>query len=335
MSGTEFVSNHEGRLAAAVLLAAAMARLTGLGELPPFIDESGHIALLNPIHPTFFQLGKVLGQYLYRPVAAISSDPLLGLRMLMAVFGVLTTFGIYLAGRMLGGGAAGLCAGFLWALQPIVTFHDRLALHDPLISLFFIWSVYALLSAVRLENVQMAACAGLLSGLAALVKLPMLPLAASCLVLGFATIPREEWMSRKKLAIGFCGGFLVPMLILIPNAGIVFGGNIYRESGIGAANSSVGLLFGNIGRVFDWLTGYNSIGFVLGAAACAGLAIYRQDPLRMLLLALFAFPVLAMSFVLNVFYARYILATLLPLTLLMGLTIAELACSNEEEEKSE
>ena len=64
------------------------------------------------------------------------------------------------------------------------------------------------------------------------------------------------------------------------------------------------------------------------------LAFQRKDRLRMALAVLFALPVMAMSWSLSVFYARYILATLLPLTLLMGLTIPEFVLAGGEEENN-
>jgi 4-amino-4-deoxy-L-arabinose transferase-like glycosyltransferase len=329
--GTVFIDKHQTRLLGAVLVIAAALRLAGLGGLPPFIDESGHVAFLNPIHPTFFQLGKILGQFVFRLASGLSSDTLYALRLVIALFGVLTTFGVFLTGRLLGGTGAGLLSGLIWAILPIVTFHDRLALHDPMISLFHVWSIYLLLIAMQSNDLRIAAGAGLLSGLAALVKIPLFPLAAGCLLLGFIRIPKDGWGEKKNLAFGFAGGFLAAMLILLPNAGMLFGGNIYQETGIGAGASSVSRLFTNLGRVYSWLAGYNSVGFVLAAAACAWLAIRGHDPLRKILLGLFAVPVFGMSLLLNAFFARYLLVTLIPLTFLMALTAADILFPAQEE----
>ena len=332
---TAFIDKHHTRLLAAILIAAAALRLIGLGTLPPFIDESGHIAFLNPIHPTFFQLGKILGQFVFRLASGLSSDTLYALRLVIALFGVLTTFGVFLTGRLLGGTPAGLLAALFWALMPIVTFHDRLALHDPMISLFHIWSAYLFLIAVQRRDIRLAAAAGLLSGLAALVKLPLLPLAAGPLLLGFIGLPRHQWAEHKNLALAYAAGLLAAMLILVPNAALLFSGNIYQQTGIGAGSSSLSRLFTNLGHVYSWLAGYNTIAFVLAAAAAAWLAIRGQNPLPKLLLGLFAVPVFAMSLLLNAFFARYLLVTLLPLTLLMALTLSTLLFSADAEAVNE
>lgn len=326
-----FIVRNERMLLIGILVAAAILRLTGLGDLPPMIDESGHLALLNPIHPTFFELGKVLGQYIFGVAAGMSADGIYALRLLIALFGLVTIYGVYMTARLLGGPAAGVFAAALWGLQPYVTFHDRLAIHDPMISMFHIWSVYVLLLAMQRDDVRLAAGAGVLSGLALLVKIPLVILVGSCLAIGLFTIPREEWLSRKQLGVAFAGGLAATGVILIPSWGMLFRTNVMYQSGLGAAQSSAGLFFQNLGLVFSWLSGYNSIGFVLAAAICGGLAIHGRDRMRILLLALFVLPVVAMSWVLGVFYARYILAALLPLTLLMALTIPELLFASEPE----
>jgi 4-amino-4-deoxy-L-arabinose transferase-like glycosyltransferase len=200
-----------------------------------------------------------------------------------------------------------------------------------MISLFHIWSLCLLILALRGGDIRLAAGAGFLSGLGLLVKMPLAPLVGSCVAIGLLSIPREKWAAQTKTLLAFAGGLAAAMLILLPNLDKMFKKDTVYALGIGATERSAGLFARNLGLVFDWLSGYNSMIFVVAAVACVGLAIYRKNPLRIALAVLFAAPVLAMSWTLSVFYARYILATLLPLTLLMGLTIPEFVLGAEEE----
>jgi hypothetical protein len=167
--------------------------------------------------------------------------------------------------------------------------------------------------------------------LGVLVKMPLAPLVGSCVVIGMLSIPRERWAGQTKVLLGFVGGLAAAMLILVPNLDKMFQKDTVYALGIGATERSAALFGRNLSLVGEWLAGYNSMVFVVAALGCVGLAIYRKDPLRIALAVLFAAPVVAMSWTLSVFYARYILATLLPLTLLMGLTLPEIVLGDEEE----
>lgn len=316
MTGT-WLEKNERWLAGALLALAFLVRGIGLNELPPFLDESGHLVLMRPIDPHFFRLGKILGQVLFQMASYIGVDSVPGLRLFVALLGVITTAGVYRVGRLLGGVEAGLLAGLLWALQPMVVFHDRLALHDPMISLFYVWSLYAAVRALREGSVLLAAVAGLLSGLAALVKLPMILMAASVAAVAILA-SRGEWANRKRELAVFS---IIAVLMVSP----FLPGAIGAVDVVGQKTHAEG----GLGKILDWLVSYNSWGFLAMFAACLATAVLRKDGVRWALLGSFLIPVFLLGQLLDVIFARYLLVTLVPLTVASGCTMVELMQTGE------
>src|SRR5665213_2382386 len=76
-----------------VLCVGLTLRVTNLGLLPPFLDESGvlNAALNYDIHPVMERLflGKYLGYLVQRPVLEFANDPIWAGRALSGILGLL------------------------------------------------------------------------------------------------------------------------------------------------------------------------------------------------------------------------------------------------------
>ena len=316
-----------------ILIFAALLRCVHLDVLPPFIDESGHIRSVNDITPDFYQIGKVLGQYIFRPVVNASSDPLSAVRLLVGVIGVFTVFGIYLVTKRLArvsalrpraAGASGLIAASIWAFQPLILFHDRLALHDPLVVAFHVWALLAALYAFARQDLRISVAAGLLCGFAGMVKFPMLALVGSCILLGLAQLPRSQWIASWRVGAVMIASAVPPFAILWPN----------RDKFLGSIGSFVGsqsphvsrinLFTENFASLVGWLAGYNTIWFLvlLGIVFCYALS--HPTPIRVALAACCALPVLVLTASMTVFFARYLLPFAIPAAVLVGLSLPPL-----------
>lgn len=323
------VRSAETLILVCILALAGAVRCLSLDKFPPFIDESGHIIFVNDIHPSFFQIGKVFGQYIFRPVVNASQDPLPAVRLLVGLIGVLTVFGVYLATKRLTAGPekttglpslSGLIAAAVWALQPVVVFHDRLALHDPLIVAFHVWALYFSLLAFERASLKLAALAGILCGLAGMVKLPMLVLTGTCVVMGLAQLPRAAWLSSWRIVACLVASTLPPFAILWPNRDKFLGSIGQFVAGETLQRSRVELFTENLGLVAGWLIGHNTIWFVLLLAIVFGYTLCAPSRVRVLLLVCAVAPVLALSLTMSVFASRYVLPFAIPATLLIALT---------------
>ena len=311
---------------AAILTIAAGVRCFGLGVLPAFIDEIGHIRFVNDLHPSFYQIGKVLGQYMFRPIVNHASDPLTAVRLFVAMTGVITVLGTYLVTKQVaiaaGGniriaGASGLLAAALWALQPMVVFHDRMALHDPLVSLFYVWALWASMEAFRLGDKRFAAAAGLLCGLAAMVKFPMIFLFGTCVLVGISQLPRQRWRSAWPLIAVMAAAVLPPFAMLWPNRDKF----LVSVGQYAQAPDRLTLLNGNLSLVVEWFAGYNSVWYLVLLAVAFAFTLKSRKPILIALLFCFVAPVLAMCASLSFFSARYILPILIPATVMTGVAI--------------
>lgn len=319
----------EALMLCCILAGAALLRCLHLDRFPPFIDESGHILFVNDIHPSFFQIGKVLGQYIFRPVVNASTDPLSAVRLLIGWTGVLTVFGIYLIAKRLTPraesvpnlpGLSGLIAASIWAFQPLVVFHDRLALHDPLVVAFHVWAIFFSLLAFERDSLPLAVVTGTLCGLAGMVKLPMLVLTGTCILLGLARSPRAQWMSHWRTVATIAVSVLPPFGILWPNRDKFLNliGNFVAVETVKVSRTEI--LSENLGLVAGWLIGHNTIWFVLLLAIVVGYTLCAPSVVRLTLLLCCVAPVLALSLTMSVFVSRYVLPFAIPATLLLGLT---------------
>ncbi len=310
---------------ALVLVLAAVVRLNNLRALPPFVDEGGHLhcALDYVSWPLADRVrhGKLFGYMAFYPTARFASDPLLATRTLIAVIGVLTTLGVMIVTRRLAGVTAAIIAGLLWATMPYVVFYDRMALHDPLISAFVVWSMIILWAGLERQSKALAAVAGLLMGLAVLTKVTAaLAIATPVLVV----IAAGGWKQMRQ-RVGPIAAFAVfPAVATItmalgPVMGVQFGDQFIRDGSTGTLAS----VWESARSAPTWVSEFNSPPFTWLVGATLIGAVLAPSRYRVALGLAFLIGVIGHAVGLKLWFSRYLLPSLVPLVVLMGVVIAE------------
>ena len=312
--------------AACVLVVAAAARFGNLRLLPPFIDESGHLALATryDYYPLLERLGlgKVLGYFVFYPTAKFAGDPLYWTRFLVACLGVLTALGVFEFVRRVSSVRAAVIAGLLWALMPYVVFHDRMALHDPIGSLLVAWSMVVSVEAALRKSAKLSALSGFLLALAVLTKATNGLLAIGLVLIALAAGAWTGWRDGWKLAAGFLGGLLIPVsgMAAVLVTGVRGSANLLSSTAPGAP---AGRMWHNLQNLVSWVEWYDSLPFLILATAALICCLARPSRMKLALLVAFLVSVMVQAQVFNQWYPRYLLPSLLPLVALLGLTGAE------------
>lgn len=121
-----------------------------------------------------------LGKRLYVWITAISigviHDPLTAGRIVSAVSGTVSILGVFLlANRLYGSSILSVLSAVVYALLPLATFHNRLALVDSTLAALLVWSLLASVDASLAHSPRrqngMALISGLLLGAATWTKL--------------------------------------------------------------------------------------------------------------------------------------------------------------------
>lgn len=319
-----------------ILVLAASVRVFNLNLLGPFIDESGHIDLALrydyvPLYERIAQ-GKVLGYILFYPTAQWAQDPLLATRLLIAVIGIFTTAGIFLVGQRLAGQTAAVLAGLIWAISPFVVFHDRLALHDPFVSLFLAWALFLLIDAIKCMSRARSFLAGLLLSLATLTKVYAGIGGVWLIIIGIAIIERKNIRNYMEIVIASGVGFTLPLLLtavyLYPVLDLFIQmRQTYIAHFLSAPQgmSTWQLLATNLSTIGAWIGGYDSNAFGCFLLMAFVLAAFQpsKEKIALLLVSVITIFVFAVSFV--VWFPRYFLPSLIPLSLLIGVAGADLS----------
>lgn len=309
-----------------ILMIAAGARFGNLLALPSFIDESGHIAWATDPDFTFAMLtpiGKVLGFLVFYPTARWSPDPLFATRALVALLGLVTIAGLYLAVRRLAGRPAAALAAAIWALLPYIVWHDRMALHDPLVSFFLIWAIVFFLAFLQRENRRgMLLLAGLFTGFAVATKITAL-VGVGWLVLLAAAYPGVRELRRKlRSALIFGAGALGPL-------GLFAAGGKHFLSHRGPFLRPLDhtprgrLILIHARDMVDWITSYDSAAFTWFCGLVLVLAILYRSRVKTALLLSFLGSCAAYAIGLAVVFPRYLVPILLPMVMLAGIVTGE------------
>ena len=246
--------------------------------------------------------------------------------------GVFTTLGMFLVAQRLGGQIAAILAGLIWAVFPYITFHDRLALHDPFISCFLIWSGFLIIEHRVHPHWFKTFFSGLLLGLAIAVKITALT--SSLWVLCFA----YGWLKVKnnghaKPLNTFVMGIMLPLVVLlallIPHVPELIA--IGRSNGRHFTGASVDLLsrwqllVTNMTAVKDWIGEYGSLPFQILLVFVFIAAIVFPSRVKIILIFSFLMNSLLYAYVLHFWVPRYLIPNLIPLVMLIALVFAECA----------
>jgi dolichyl-phosphate-mannose-protein mannosyltransferase len=211
--------NWSGPVTWFVLSVGFVLRVTNLGLLPPFLDESGvlNAALNYDIHPVMERLflGKYLGYLILRPVLEFANDPIWAGRALSAIFGVLGALCVTYTVRRLADARAALTSAVLLALGPQLVFHDRLALPESLAFFFSSAGCLAWLLGRQEQRTGYFLLAGVGIACACATKVYTAPIFLLVPILARASLGGMSTLFKKEvpyMALGFVAACAIILL---------------------------------------------------------------------------------------------------------------------------
>ena len=205
-------------------IAASIAQ--GHGYSSPLNDPSGPTAWITPIYPYMLAgLFKLFGTF------SLTAD--IATRFLNIGFSALTSYAVFVLGRMLFGELSGIIAGWLWAFLPYAVFFSVAWLWDTSLSALVLsvalWATYA----IDNRSDQRAWCGlGLLWGFAALVNAAILSVLPGCFLFA-AYRARQRTASWWKLALLPALTFALTVSPWVIRNEIVFHGQVAFRSNFG------------------------------------------------------------------------------------------------------
>ncbi|MET0645945.1 MAG: glycosyltransferase family 39 protein [Pyrinomonadaceae bacterium] len=297
-------------------------RLYATAHIPIFIDEAIHVdwaratAESYPAPDPGFD-GKWLSIKLFALATAVDApfDELVAARLLVVALGLCTALAIYLLGRDLFSSRAGALGVALYVVSPFSLIYNSLAMTDGIQLAFGSW---ATLLAARLARTQhrgyalmlpLALAAAVLAKFSGLV-LTGLPVAAVLLL-----APRGR---RGAAALRALPALLTPLalLALFYSRGML---NIFK---IKAAGNPIPLgeqVWANLFTASEWMWGLLTPPVALLALAAAlWLLAFERSRAGLFVLAVLGLAVLPYVVISQVWYPRYLLAAVVPVSLAVG-----------------
>ncbi len=311
-------------------------RLFRIMTLPIFTDESiyirwGQIALHDPSWRFISLTDGKQPMFVWVEMFALKliKDPLLAGRLVGVGSGFLTTIGMFFLGREIFKNKwVGFLSALIYVLFPFALVYDRMALYEPMVNVFTIWSLYIEVLLIRRVRLDIALILGMVFGGGALTKSDVY---FSMILLPFSVILFDfsQKNARKKLFkwIGFAilavslGYLYYNILRLSPFFGIIGEKNdTFIYSFHTWIKTPFAFVLGNLGGLWNWFTVYVNLPLLLTLiiGLLVSLKYFRE---RLLLLGWFAGPFIALAFFGKVMYPRYILFMVLPLIPIMAFGI--------------
>lgn len=327
---------HQSAWLVVILVIAVCIRVLNINQFPPFIDEVGHIDLAKhydyyPLYQRVAQGFKIFGHVLIYPTAQWGPFSLTATRLLVALSGCITTLGIFLITQDLGGRVPALLAGLMWAAMPMITFHDRLALFDPLVSFLMVWAILLLISSMKRRNWIPSLMAGFLLGLAIITKIYAVVGVFWFLSIGFIYFDIKTKSGYLKIFVPVMIGVIVPVVTVL--ASVIPDFDSFLQSTIVDVSQFVGtsgdlesrliLLMNNSTELIGWFTAYNSAYFTAFSLVIVISVAVRPSRIKIGLLLAFLFSLLASVLVYRVFFSRYLPPILIPFVVLAGIVTAD------------
>lgn len=321
-----------------ILVIAAVARVFRLDLLGPFIDEAGHVYLANhldnyPLYLRAAEGGKVLGFWLYYPIAEWVTNPIHGARLFTALLGVATTMGVmWTVWQITGRRAASIVAGLIWAVLPFVVFYDRLALHDPLISFFVAWALGLFVIALRDLSPGRSLVAGAFFGFALITKFTAGLFATLFVLLAIKELIWGQGRQSLRTSLAFVIGAALPVALVIGliasewrrTAGELLWYQRIFLTPLGSASvrwTQIGL---NTRDLAQWFADYNTLFFGLVSLVLIAAAILWRRGIALVLVIALGAMVIAEIVLLKTWFPRYLVPCLIPLVILVGVGADEL-----------
>lgn len=315
-----------GALLAVAYLAS---RLYALTHIPIFIDEAIHVDWGRATAESYPPSNLVYdGKWLSIKIFALTSslnapfDDLVAARLSVAALGLTAALACYLTGRDLFSRRAGALAAAVYVALPFTVLYNSLAMTDGVQMAFGAWAVF--LSArlalthrwVYALSLPLALAAAVLAKFSGIV-LVGLPLAAVLLL-----TPRTRW----------AGGALRAAPALLAPLGLFA---VFYSLGMLQtlqANATVGRVslreqvWVNLFAAVEWLWGLLTPPVVLAAtAAAAWLLAFERSRAGLFVLAVLGITVLPYVVLSQVWFPRYLLTAVIPVSLAVGRLLEEAA----------
>ncbi len=318
-------------IATGILLLYFLTRLANLTGLPIFTDEAIYIRWSqiagNDANWRFISLtdGK---QPLYVWIAMILlkfiEDPLFAGRLVSVIAGVGSVIGMFfLTNEVFKNRKTAFFASFLYVIYPFALVYDRLALYDSLVAMITIWALYFEFLLVRKLRLDIALLLGMIMGVGLLTKsntnFALILLPFSLVLFDFKQKHWRrllgKWFLLALVAAGVALAMslvlrLSPFYHIIGEKNLVF---IYSFSDWIARPFA--FFVGNFTGLGGWLLNYMTIPVVL-LVLSSFLVSKKYFKEKLLLLAWFIVPFMALAFFGKVIYPRFILFMTMPLLVL-------------------
>ncbi|MCB0209594.1 MAG: glycosyltransferase family 39 protein [Anaerolineae bacterium] len=300
-------------------------RLVNLTHFPLFIDEVRHILRAQATLTGDFFIGmreamKQLFIWLVAFTFSIVPNKIFAARLVSVLAGLAAAGVCYkLAMSLYPQRRLGYLAALFYLISPFALFFDRLALTDTLLAALLGGSVIVSLRLWRQPTSQSAIALGVVFGLAALTK----PYAALYypvpLLIGFVLRRDAGWAKIGPLLIltfGLAALAWIPILTVgLPAFEQDHVEKLMFDSPKGPFLETI---FTNVELAGHWLIGYLTWPFVaMTLYVVIKIWVSRNKP-GLLLVALIIFPLLVFIMALDVWFSRYLLPLIVPLSVLIA-----------------
>ena len=322
-----------------IITAFLATRLPNLLNFPIFTDEAIYvrwtqialndaswrfISLTDGKQPSFIWLGMVF--------LKIFQEPLLSLRLVSVASGLFTMAGLFLLTyELFKSKKAAFLSTLIYIVFPFAVVYDRLALYDSLLSAFTIWALYFAVLLIRKIRLDIAIILGFFIGGAMLTKSSGI-FSAYLLPTTFLLFDFKNKLWKKDLikwALFAIFAFLIAnafsnIIKLSPFAHIITEKNAIFVSPVSEWLKNPFLnLEGNLRGLSDWLFTYLTPFFTF-LIAISLITIKKFPREKLLLMAYFLLPFIALALFGRVLFPRFILFMVIPLIPLVSMGLIEI-----------
>jgi Dolichyl-phosphate-mannose-protein mannosyltransferase len=297
------VSRAQWLAIAGIVVGYVVTRWLFIDRFPYFLDEGTYAVFANRAandtgdlfysytigrEPLMFWLGI--------PWIKLGINPLISVRLVSAVAGLLTLVFVGLLARRYAGAAAGLTAAALCVVIPFFVVHDGIGIIEPMVTLVMAAALYLQVEFARRPDLRVAALLGLVLAAGMWTKenttpaLALLPL--SLLVLDWSPDGRAERLKRWLVGVAIAVAMVVAAKLLLRVSDMYDLYEASRDDPLLYTVRPIGDVlsdpFGVLGQTWDAyhpaFTGYITIPLLAVALAGAVLGLRSQPRLTALLL---------------------------------------------------